>query len=100
MLFWRKSTLLCKQDVRRSIAFSTVQISIPGISCARSSGGIAVTTVNANAEMKQLRFINPSKDGSHQIEQARRRRRYHITTSFTRCDLHLTGRGNRAEFLQ
>src|SRR5580692_11458332 len=34
MVFCRKSTLLCRQLVRRSMVFSTVQISMPGTSCA------------------------------------------------------------------
>ena len=34
IVFCRKSTLLCRQEVRRSIVFSTVQISMPGTSCA------------------------------------------------------------------
>src|SRR4051812_38210702 len=38
MVFCRKSTLLCRQLVRRSMVFSTVQISMPGTSCARASG--------------------------------------------------------------
>src|ERR1700753_1815492 len=34
IVFCRKSTLLCRQEVRRSMVFSTVQISMPGTSCA------------------------------------------------------------------
>src|ERR1700682_6527790 len=34
IVFCRKSTLLCRQLVRRSMVFSTVQISMPGTSCA------------------------------------------------------------------
>src|SRR5690349_23807772 len=34
MVFCRKSTLLCRQEVRRSMVFSTVQISMPGTSWA------------------------------------------------------------------
>src|SRR5450759_4858127 len=37
MVLCRKSTLLCRQEVRRSMVFSTVQISMPGTSCARPS---------------------------------------------------------------
>src|SRR5258708_3301902 len=36
MVFCRNSTLLCRQLVRRSMVFSTVQISMPGTSCART----------------------------------------------------------------
>src|ERR1700733_2019344 len=42
MVFCRKSTLLCRQLVRRSMVFSTVQISMPGTSCARASMDIVM----------------------------------------------------------
>src|ERR1700692_2690977 len=40
MVFCRKSTLLCRQLVRRSMVFSTEQISMPGTSCARAAADI------------------------------------------------------------
>jgi hypothetical protein len=63
--------LLCKQDVRRSIAFSTVQISMPGTSCARSSAGIVVRSKNAGAATKILNLIKSSREDSdsHQIDR-------------------------------
>src|SRR4051812_49256118 len=40
MVFCRKITLLCRQLVRRSMVFSTVQISMPGTSCAHAAADV------------------------------------------------------------
>src|SRR5665213_1194887 len=45
MVFCRNSTLLCRQEVRRSMVFSAVQISMPGTSCARVGAGVSTPDI-------------------------------------------------------
>src|SRR5215510_2587337 len=56
MVFWRKSTLLCKQEVRRSMVFSTVQISMPGTSWARTCPGDNVTDNKIAKQIEAFRL--------------------------------------------
>src|SRR4029077_20074828 len=55
MVFCRKSTLLCRQEVRRSMVFSTVQISMPGTSCARTCPPDAITKSNVATHIESFR---------------------------------------------
>src|SRR5882757_5809002 len=57
MVFCRKSTLLCKQLVRRSMVFSTVQISMPGTSCACVAAGISRQGSRNNDTTRAIRPI-------------------------------------------
>src|SRR5664280_2037364 len=59
-VFCRKSTLLCRQLVRRSMVFSTVQISMPGTSCAaaRPPGNQqGATTIDATRAIRPIMEI-------------------------------------------
>src|SRR5277367_6782360 len=58
MVFCRKSTLLCRQEVRRSMVFSTVQISMPGTSCACTRNAGKQTASAAEA----ARAIGPAME--------------------------------------
>src|SRR5665647_2725499 len=57
IVFCRKSTLLCRQLVRRSMVFSTVQISMPGTSCAGAVVDISMQTATATGAAKAMRPI-------------------------------------------
>jgi len=57
IVFIRKSTLLCRQLVRRSMVFSAVQISMPGTSWARLSPDISRQGVKTKDAVSAIRPI-------------------------------------------
>jgi hypothetical protein len=56
--FWRKSTLLCRQLVLRTMLFSIVQTSIPGTSCAYA---VLVASAMPTARTRDFSIIIPAR---------------------------------------
>src|SRR3954466_9505086 len=91
MVLIRKSTLLCRQLVRRSMVFSTVQISMPGTSwaaaVAESRAQMAGNNVAANTGRLiisfNLRFYQAAKQGFQPSVNGRTRQpQRHTATLF------------------
>src|SRR5258708_35158012 len=83
MVFCRNSTLLCRQLVRRSMVFSTVQISMPGTSCAWLPVDISmqgVKTTDATQAMRpNMKILNPKSARHGQFVASEGQGRHDIT---------------------